>query len=269
MCMLCSPLDILEQLLWQVRRHPMQTSGLGEYLTTFPHCRHRFFGSLVPESLGAPISCPTIVGTVDGRGGVQERGGTQSLQVQFPGVCDTRLRPLHFSCLCEVAMHEPHSRCGWLVLSVLPQGLQNSPGPGFASTSPALINSIRTTRAGRCPDHRKTPVSVGGGVPIGPWARDCKAEVRILFTISMRWTWNAAGRQNRSSTEYTCFAIMGPRPYRAHRKRMGGRRSRSSGSFRRRASGNGWWYNLPDSQSLHEDRNDVPGHKPRENQRCL
>ena len=162
MCMLCSPLDILEQLLWQVRRHPMQTSGLGEYLTTFRHCRHRFLGALVPESLGAPIGCPTSVGTVDGRGGVQERGGTQSLQVQFPGVCDTRLRPLHFYCLCEVAMNEPHLRCGLLVLSVLPQGLQNSPGPGFASTSPAFINSIRTTRAGRCPDHRKTPVSVGG-----------------------------------------------------------------------------------------------------------
>ena len=40
MCILCSPLDILEQLLWQVRRHPMQTSGWGEYLTTFSHCRH-------------------------------------------------------------------------------------------------------------------------------------------------------------------------------------------------------------------------------------
>ena len=63
MCMLCSPLDILEQLLWQVRRHPMQTSGWGEYLTTFPHCRHRFLGALVPESLGAPIGCPTSVGT--------------------------------------------------------------------------------------------------------------------------------------------------------------------------------------------------------------
>ena len=162
MCMICSPHDILEQLLWQVRLHPTQTSGWGEYLSTCSHCRHRFLGALVPESLGAPIGCITSVGTVDGRGGMQERGGTQSLQVQFPGVCETRLRPLHFYCLCEVAIHEPHLRCGWLVLRVLLQGLQHGPGPGFASTSPALINSIRTTRAGRCPDHRKTPVSVGG-----------------------------------------------------------------------------------------------------------